>query len=415
MNSLRLPPIVVFMTMSVVMELAFMMFATVASVYRISVAGLDPLQLILVGSVLELSVFLAEVPTGVIADAYSRRLSIIVGFALVGVGFALEGASSAFGAILLAQVVWGVGFTFTSGATQAWLSDELRDDARTARAFVMAAKLETVGAVAGIALSVALASAFIGLALIAAGATFVLLAIFLAFAMSERGFRPAASGERAGWGAMARAFRGGARVVSASRVLMALVAVQIFFGISTEPFDRLWAKHALDTFEFPIIARLDPIIWLGVMQASAALGGLAALWAVEKVIPIEREWAPRVALSAVNAAMIVGVAAFALAGSFALALGMVILIYVMHRVGEPFVFAWINRSSEPESRATVFSLHEQGNSFGQAAFAPFMGALANARGVRVALLASAVMLIPIQALYLVRERRISPRPDSSGP
>ena len=88
---LRLPPVPVFVTMTVAGEMAFMTFATVSSVYRITEAGLDPLQLILVGTVLEFTVFIAEVPTGVLADVYSRRLSLIVGFALVGIGFMLEG------------------------------------------------------------------------------------------------------------------------------------------------------------------------------------------------------------------------------------------------------------------------------------------------------------------------------------
>ena len=56
------------------------------SLYEATVAGLSPIQLVLVGTTLELSAFLFEVPTGVVADVYSRRLSIIVGYFLMGVG-----------------------------------------------------------------------------------------------------------------------------------------------------------------------------------------------------------------------------------------------------------------------------------------------------------------------------------------
>ena len=70
---------------------------------------------LLVGTLLEASVFLFEVPTGVVADVYSRRLSVIIGYALIGLGFALEGIVPRFEAVLLAQVLWGVGYTFTSG------------------------------------------------------------------------------------------------------------------------------------------------------------------------------------------------------------------------------------------------------------------------------------------------------------
>ena len=261
MTRLQLPPVPVFITMTVIGEMAFMTFATVSSVYRITEAELDPLQLILVGTVLELAVLLAEVPTGMIADVCSRRLSIIVGFALVGAGFILEGSVPIFASILLAQVVWGIGFTFTSGAIQAWLADELRDDSATARAFVKAAKFESIGALVGIGLSVALATIYVGLSLIVGGVMFVLLAVFLSVTMNERGFTRTPARGRDNWKSMASVLRTGLRAVSLNRLLMALVAIQIFFGMSSEPFDRWWAKHALDMFDFPRVADLDPVLW----------------------------------------------------------------------------------------------------------------------------------------------------------
>ncbi len=395
-----LPPVPLFIIMVVITEMAFMTFATVSSVYRISEAGLDPLQLILVGTALEISVFIAEIPTGVVADVYSRRLSIIIGCALVGAGFILEGSVPLFASILLAQVIWGIGFTFTSGATQAWLSDEIGDDSRAARVYVRASKFESAGAIVGIGLSVTLASVYIGLALIAAGALFILLALLLAIVMPERGFTRTPAAQRDTWKSLAGVLRTGFGAVAASRALMALVAVQIFFGMSSEPFDRLWAKHALDTFEFPAIGALDVVVWFGIVQAIAAVGGLAAIWGIERVVPVGKARVPRIALSIANALMIASTAIFALTDRFEIALGMVTLVYVLHRVSEPFTVAWVNRNCESEYRATVFSLHEQGNSFGQIAFGPAMGMFASIRGIRAALIAVAVLLLPPQALYL---------------
>src|SRR5512138_3652675 len=103
----------------------FSMIFVTASLYEATVAGLSPVQLILVGTTLEFSAFVFEVPTGIVADVYSRRLSIIIGYVLMGVGFLVEGFFPAFLPILLAQVIWGLGYTFTSGATQAWITDEV--------------------------------------------------------------------------------------------------------------------------------------------------------------------------------------------------------------------------------------------------------------------------------------------------
>src|ERR1044071_4116534 len=106
----------------------FSMMFVVTSLYEASVAGLSPVQLILVGTALELSAFIFEVPTGIVADVYSRRLSIIIGYVLMGLGFLIEGFFPAFLPILLAQIIWGLGYTFTSGATQAWITDEIGED-----------------------------------------------------------------------------------------------------------------------------------------------------------------------------------------------------------------------------------------------------------------------------------------------
>ena len=70
----------------IVMEMAIALFLcmvfTTNSLYEATVAGLAPLQLVLIGTTLELSAFLFEVPTGIVADIYSRRLSIIIGYVM---------------------------------------------------------------------------------------------------------------------------------------------------------------------------------------------------------------------------------------------------------------------------------------------------------------------------------------------
>jgi len=106
----------------------FAMMFTVTSLYEVTVAGLTPVQLILVGTTLEISAFLFEVPTGIVADVYSRKLSIIIGYILMGLGFLIEGFFPFFVPILVAQVIWGLGYTFTSGATQAWITDEIGEE-----------------------------------------------------------------------------------------------------------------------------------------------------------------------------------------------------------------------------------------------------------------------------------------------
>ena len=118
----------VYLIIRSVMGLSFFMMFTAAALYRIDVAKLAIYQLILIGTALEIAVFLFEVPTGILADLKSRKLSVQIGLFVIGLGFILEGLTPYFAVIFLAQVVWGLGYTFISGALDSWVTDECPDE-----------------------------------------------------------------------------------------------------------------------------------------------------------------------------------------------------------------------------------------------------------------------------------------------
>lgn len=95
--------------------LLFTSIVTVNLLYQVTIVGLNPLQLVLVGTLLESVTFLAEIPTGLLADVYSRKLSTVIGVILTGLGFVIEGSFPTFLFVLLAQIIWGIGFTLSVG------------------------------------------------------------------------------------------------------------------------------------------------------------------------------------------------------------------------------------------------------------------------------------------------------------
>src|SRR5439155_7685922 len=97
----------------------------VAVVYFVREVHMSPLQLVATGTVMEVAVFLFEVPTGVVADTYGRRLSLAIAFLVQGAAWILVGAVPTFWVIALAWFLWGFGATFESGAHQAWITDEV--------------------------------------------------------------------------------------------------------------------------------------------------------------------------------------------------------------------------------------------------------------------------------------------------
>ena len=408
----RLAPVPVYLIMIGAVSFFSTTGNILASVYRIEEANLNPLQLVLVGTVLEASVFLFEIPTGIVADVYSRRASIIVGFLMIGAGYIVEGTFPTFATILAAQVIWGVGYTFTSGAQQAWLSDEVGGQG-VGGIFLRGSQVGQVGALIGIGAGVALGTIGLGLPLVVAGALMIGLALFVTLVMPEAGFRRTPGDERETWQAMRQTFIGGVGAIRLRPILAVIVAVTIIYGAASEPIDRLWPIHLLTNFEFPSVGGFDTVVWFGMIGAASLLIGIAVTEVVRRRFDVEEPHTTIQLLAVLNLVHIVSVAIIALAGSFTLAVTVFLASRVIRGVTDPLLDAWTNRYVESKVRATVFSMRGQGDALGQIVFGPAMGALATLATIRRALIGVAALLLVAQPLFIVSGRR--ERDRETGP
>ena len=394
----RFSPYRLYLTFESGFALFFATFATLSSVYRVEIAGLDPLQLVLIGTALELSVLLFEVPTGVVADTVSRRLSVVVGMVLIGLGFALEGLVPLFGVMLLAQAIWGVGFTFYSGAFDAWISDEIGEQAAN-RAFLRAAQLNQIFGALGLGLATLLGSFYLGLPLVVGGVGFLALALFLALFMSETGFERELGTDRNPFAAMRRTFLAGVATARKRPVLLTLFAVAAVLGASSETFDRLWVAQLLDNVPFPSGIELSSALWFGLIGLVGLLPSLIATEVARRRVDIGSERALARTLIATTALQMLAMIGFGLAGNFALALACYYSVVLTRVVNEPLIRAWVNRGLPPEVRATVLSMVGQMDALGQFLGGPALGLLAVRAGLRPAFVVAALVLLPALWLY----------------
>src|SRR5688572_14369482 len=167
----KLNAYLVYLIMSSVTGILNQMIFTVYMVYQVLVVGLNPFQLVLMGTALEISVLLFEVPTGVIADVRSRRLSVIIGMFIMGGSFVAMGIFRTFLPLLLSQVVWGFGWTFISGAKDAWIADEL-PERDMSKVYLRSNQLNNIGGLVGIGCAILLALIAIELPLLIGGSAF---------------------------------------------------------------------------------------------------------------------------------------------------------------------------------------------------------------------------------------------------
>ncbi|MCX6022642.1 MAG: MFS transporter [Chloroflexi bacterium] len=396
---ISLSPHRLYLTICGVSEFLFNLVFTVNMVYQVQTVGLTPLQLVLVGTVLETTVFLGEAPTGVVADVFSRRLSIIVGFVLIGVGFMVEGAFPVFWAILVAQVLWGLGETFTSGAREAWVADEM-GDGNTGTVFVRGAQAGQVAGLAAIPISAGLGDVAIQLPIVLGGALFVALAAGLALVMPERNFRPTPRHERSALRAMGDTFVGGAGLVRRRPALLTLFAIVTLYGVASEGYDRLATPHMLDNFTFPAGAGLDAVGWFSLFRFVLTVLALIATEVVRRWMDTGSPAAMARWLFWISALQIVTIIAFAVAGDFSLAAAALVIGFALRRLHQPISFTWINHSiDDPKVRATVLSMSSQLDALGQIFGGPLIGAVATMSSLRAALAAGGLILSPALLLY----------------
>ena len=384
-------------------SLCFSMIFVVTSFYEATVAGLSGLQLVLVGTTVELTILLFEIPTGVVADAYSRRLSIIIGYFIMGLAFIVEGSFPAFVPILLAQVLWGIGYTFTSGATQAWLSDEIGEEAAN-RAFLRANKFDLAGALVGMLVAIPLGNIAVNLPIVSGGVLVALIAVALTLFMSENGFKPVRREDRNTWQHMGDIFNKGLNAVRARPTLLAILGVGLVYGLYSEGWDRLWVKYLVDHFTLPSIFGMNEVAFFGLLRAGGMLLSILATRVVEK--RLDANHAPSVAryMLGITVMLSAAIMLFAFSPALAVSIAAVWLVSITRNMMGPLYDAWVNQRLDSDTRATVISMSGQVDAIGQVASGPIAGVI-SLWSIRAAIAGASLLLTPALPL-IVRANRL---------
>lgn len=388
-------------------SLFFALIVTVNLVYQVEVAKLNPLQLVLVGTALETVCFIFQVPTGILADVYGRRLAVIIGTIVIGAGFILEGSIPRFETIILAQGLFGVGATFTDGAEQAWIAGEVGED-NVGALFVRATQIGLLGGLLGALFSAVLASIRLNLPIVIGGCLYIALALFLIFYMPEQGFRRIPKEERPSWRQMTDTFRAGLRLVRFQSMLLIILAIQLFFGLSSEGYDRLSTAHFLANFTFPVLWQLKPVAWFGIFSIAGMLLSLAITELIKRRLDINHQRTVIAALFSLSLLNILCILVFALTGNFFLAVLGYLGYGTFRSAMRPIWMTWITRNTSSGTRATVISLVAQADALGQMAGGPPVGYIGLAVSLRAALASVSVILSPVLLLLVYAWRKASP-------
>ena len=398
-------------------------YYTIAGVYTLSASliwGINPLFLLRVGGLTLMQVFLAnavftgsmavfEVPTGVIADTAGRRLSFLLSVSVLFAGTAayvlVPRLGGGFGAFCAVSVVLGLGYTFYSGAVEAWVVDALRatgDEGPVDRVMARGASISSVmmlvgtvagGLLGGISLSlpyiircVLLAGAFVIALVQMHDVGFVTRELRLAEAPAEMR-RIARDGIRFGW-----------NVPHARLAILAGAMPAIFLE---------WGYHAWQPYFLQLLG--TTMVWVtGTIAAAVALAMAGCNAVVERLTAYcGRRTTILIGAAAVYSVASVGVG---LAPAFPLA----VLLYLISMMGagifQPVRQGYLHLAVASEQRATVLSLASLVASLGSMAGQAGLGWLSARESLRSGYVAGG-LATALALVFLVAMRRLGGVPD----
>lgn len=350
-----------------------------------------------------------EIPTGVLADTRGRRASFLLSIAILAIGtvgyLLVAETNGNLTLFIIASVVMGLGYTFYSGAMEAWLVDALqatgyKDNLDTvfARSALVSGATMLIGTVGG---------GFLGdldLAFPFAGRVLLLVLVFgFAYAkMHDIGYTPQALSLTTLPTEMKKVARAGLTFgwqQQSVRLLMMVTAVQAGF--------MAWGFYAWQPYFLELLGQ--DLIWVsGVMSALVAL---AMMVGNEIVSFLTRYCAKRTTLMlwamAVFTAGSIGVG---LVNSFWLAATFFLLAMVALGVMGPVQQAFLHQNIPSAQRATIVSFSSMISSGASIGSQTGLGWLAQNRSIAMGYVTGGIVTI-VTLPILVRLRRLENSAD----
>ncbi len=369
----------------------------VTSLYLVVEAALSPFELIFLGTAQGLTILIAELPTGVFADTYSRKWSLVIAHALMGMAMISTAMVLSFPALVVTQMVWGLAWTFSSGADVAWMTDELDDPKQTPQALITAAKWGECGAAAGIvALGVLAWSTSLATAMVCAGIGMLVLGGAVAYFFRETKFQPAAKGNNLKHAA--HTLRTGMARLRGQRILLHILTCTLLINGADEAFGRLYAKQLVD-LGLPDSAA--PIFSLTLLALVTLACSVAALNATHAYLSNGTHYARIYGMAALCGAL--GLAVFA--GSpnvYMAAIGVLMVTGLATSVLRTVSVVWANEHASSEIRATLQSFLSLAENIGEITLGFALALVASYAGIPVALMGSCIIFA---AVVVAVERR----------
>jgi MFS family permease len=370
-------------------------------------AGLSIFEVFVANAAFTAAMALFEVPTGIVADTRGRRLSFLLSESTLAVGtLAYVAVAAAGGGVVwfsLAGIILGLGYTFYSGAVEAWMVDALRAtgytgelDAPFARAGMVAGVATLIGTVGGGLLGmIDLSVPYL------VRAALVMLAFAVGYrSMHDLGFTPRAMHLGGAVAEMRKVGRAGLRFGWRNpSVRLLMMGSFVAWGFA------MWAWYAWQPYFLDLLQR--DLVWVsGVIAAFFSLASICGNAIVGRIArPGMRRTTILIAGSALSTALYVGTGAIQI---FWIAVPLFLLASLVGGVLQPLRQTYFHGLIPTEQRATLVSFDSLIGSVGSIGGQTGLGWLSQERSIAAGFVVGGLVTIleaPIFASLRARRDR----------
>jgi MFS family permease len=368
-------------------------------------AGLSIAEVFIANAAFSIGMVLFEIPTGVVADTIGRRVSFLLSLIVLAASTLGYVALAAVGAGLIAfclvSILMGLGFTFYSGAMEAWLVDGARElgyhgdmDSVFANGQIVGAGAMLLGTIGGGVLG----QVDLALPFMVRSALLIALFFLAYFGMHDIGFTARTIAVRSIPAEAATVARQGIRHGWGSRPLrLIMIAGAIQNGVF------FWTWYAWQPYFLELLER-DAVWVAGVVAAILAL----AMMAGNGLVKVFSRICGRRTTILAWSALVFGVASIGVGwtSNFALALSFLAVSAVAMGVQMPVRQAFINSIAPSQQRATVISFDSMIGGAGATAGQAGLGVYSDRQGFSAAyVVAGAIALLATPFVLAARRLR----------
>jgi DHA1 family tetracycline resistance protein-like MFS transporter len=356
-------------------------------------------------------VLLLELPTGGFADAVGRRPVWIASAVVSVLSYGLYSVAQTPAMFALAMALAGVYRALDSGPLNAWFVDAVHEEVpESDRGSVVARGLSGYASVVGVAIA---AGALLSAGLVAwapfgrseslalpyrIACVLTLAQIVAAWVLMDDNRSARLGGVLVSIRATPRTILGGVALLLHSRVLRALIVVEVLWGFGMVAFESMTPIRLAELLDDRDLAAAIMGPATAAAWGGSALGAAAVPWML-------RRWSPAavsVALKLVQGATVVTMGV--VGGAAGLVAGL-LATYAVHSAAGAVYETLLHEQARAENRATVLSLASMAMHPGAAIGAVVLGAVATSVSPGAALVVGGIVVAAAAPLFLVREPR----------